>query len=289
MMTTPSQAARQAGATGPDPARSAFDILKQRIQGVRPTDAAGFDRELNDEVFMAALKPIADTWFRLEVRGIENIPIEGAALIAGNHSGAIALDALMTQFAVFDRHPQHRHVHMLAADFVFEMPLISDIARAAGHRHANQDEAMKLLSEGRLVGVWPEGVAGVGKTWSKRYQLQQFGKGGFVATASAAHVPLIPVAIVGAEEAYPMIADFEPLAKLFGVPYFPITPTFPFFGLFGAVPLPSKWIIEFGTPIHPTDLPSPYDEHAVLEASQAFRMRVQNMVDKLLVQRGSAF
>jgi 1-acyl-sn-glycerol-3-phosphate acyltransferase len=193
MMTTPSQAARQAGATGPDPARSAFDVLKQRIQGVRPTDAAGFDRELNDEVFMAALKPIADTWFRLEVRGIDNIPSEGAALIAGNHSGAI-------------RHPQHRHVHMLAADFVFEMPLISEIARAAGHRHANQDEAMKLLSEDRLVGVWPEGVAGVGKTWSKRYQLQQFGKGGFVATASAANVPLIPVAIVGAEEAYPMIA-----------------------------------------------------------------------------------
>lgn len=288
MTETPSQAARRAGATGPQPVtRSALEVILDRVSN--QPGQAHYDRELTDRVLLNLLRPIAEHWFRLEVRGIENIPMHGAALLVGNHSGAVALDALMTQLAVFDHHPRHRNVHMLAADFVFDLPLIAEIARAAGHTAASRDEAFHLLERGKLVGVWPEGVKGLGKTWHKRYQLQQFGQGGFVAVAAAAKVPIIPVAVVGAEEAYPMLANFEPLARALKLPYFPVTPTFPWLGLAGAVPLPSKWIIEFGEPIIPEDLPSPYVEMSVLESAQAIRLQIQEMVDALLVERGDAF
>lgn len=290
MNLTPSQAARKAGDTGPEPeSRSVIDILRDRTLGQARADHSGFDKELTDRVFMNILRPLAEKWFRLEVRGIENLPDTGPALIAGNHSGAIALDALMTQLAIFDHHPQHRHLHMLAADLVFELPLVSDIARATGAAAASRTEAFRLLALGKLVGVWPEGFAGVGKTWARRYQLQQFGKGGFIATAKQANVPLIPLAIVGAEEAYPMIADFEPLARMLKLPYFPVTPTWPLLGPLGLVPLPSKWIIEFGTPIAPEELPTAEDSTAVLAAAQNFRQQVQSMVDALVESRGSAF
>ena len=290
MDLTPSQAARRAGDTGPEPAgRSVIEILRDRTLGRSRADNSGFDKELTDRVFMSALRPLAEKWFRLEVRGIENLPDTGAALIAGNHSGAIALDALMTQLAIFDHHPLHRHLHMLAADLVFELPLVSDLARASGATNANRSEALRLLEAGKLVGVWPEGFAGVGKTWSRRYQLQQFGKGGFIATAKMAGVPLIPVAIVGAEEAYPMIADLEPLARLLKLPYFPVTPSWPLLGPLGLVPLPSKWIIEFGTPLDPTYLPAANDANGIVEAAHSFRLTVQSMVDRLVAERGSAF
>ena len=290
MTETPSQAARRAGATGPEPVeRSVIDVLRDRLTNSPRSAVEHFDRELNDRVFMAMLRPIAEHWFRLQVRGVENIPLHGAALLVGNHSGAIALDALMTQLAVFDHHPRHRHVHMLAADFVFDLPVLADIARAAGHTSASRDEAFHLLERGRLVGVWPEGLKGLGKTWHKRYELQHFGRGGFAATAALARVPIIPVAVVGAEEAYPMLADLAPLAKLLGLPYFPLTPTFPVLGLAGAVPLPSKWLIEFGEPIPPEALPDPYDERAVLAFAQEFRLRMQEQVDHLLAERGPAF
>ncbi len=290
MNLTPSQAARRAGDTGPEPAdRSVIDILRDRTFGKQRTDTSGFDKELTDRVFMAALRPLAEKWFRLDVRGIENLPMSGPALVAGNHSGAIALDALMTQLAIFDHHPLHRHLHMLAADLVFELPIVSDLARASGATNANRSEALRLLDAGKLVGVWPEGFAGVGKTWSRRYQLQQFGKGGFVATAKIAGVPLIPVAIVGAEEAYPMIADLEPLARLLKLPYFPVTPTWPLLGPLGLVPLPSKWIIEFGKPLEASELPDASDSAAILETAHAFRRTVQDMVDRLVLERGEAF
>ena len=288
MNENPSQAARRAGATGPTPSdRSILDIVRDRIG--RPAGGSHYDPELNDRVFMSLLRPIAENWFRLEVKGIEHIPSHGSALLVGNHSGAVALDALMTQLAVFDHHPRHRHVHMLAADFVFDLPVVAELAKAAGHTTASRDEAFHLLERGRLVGVWPEGVRGLGKTWSRRYQLQQFGRGGFVAVAKAAGAPIIPVAVVGAEEAYPMLANLAPLAELLRLPYFPITPTFPLLGLAGLVPLPSKWIIEFGEPIHPDELPSEFEESQILAKAQEIRLLVQEKVDALLVERGEAF
>ena len=155
------------------------------------------------------LRPLYKAWFRVEVRGIENIPAEGGGLVVSNHSGTLAFDSLMTQVGVYDETPTHRHLRMLGADFVFQTPMVSQIARKSGSTLAANADAERLLSSGELVGVWPEGFKGIGKPFSERYKLQRFGRGGFVASAIRAGVPIIPCSIVGAEEIYPMIGNLR--------------------------------------------------------------------------------
>ena len=180
------------------------------------------------------------------MRGIENIPATGGALVVANHSGAVALDSLMTAVAVHDEHPQHRFLRMLGADLVFRTPFLGELARKGGATLASNPDAERLLASGEVVGVWPEGFKGIGKPFSERYKLQRFGRGGFVSAALRTGTPIVPCAIVGAEEIYPILGNMPTLARLLGLPYAPITPTFPWLGPLGLVPLPSKWLIEFG-------------------------------------------
>ena len=151
--------------------------------------------------------------------------------------------------------PQHRNLRLLGADLVYELPGLAYLARRAGHTRACPANADRLLHDGELVGVFPEGFKGIGKPFSDRYQLRRFGRGGFAVTALRARVPIVPCAIVGAEEIYPMVGNARPLARLLRLPYFPITPLFPWFGPLGAVPLPSKWIIDFGPPVETSGYP----------------------------------
>ncbi|WP_327678166.1 lysophospholipid acyltransferase family protein [Kitasatospora sp. NBC_00458] len=266
-------------------------FLRRRITGDYEVDEFGFDRELTEEVLLALLRPLAEKYFRVEVRGVENIPAEGGALIVANHSGTIPLDALMTQVAVHDHHPHHRHLRMLAADLVFVLPGVNEVARKAGHTLACNEDAQALLERGELVGVWPEGFKGVGKPFSERYKLQRFGRGGFVSSALRAQVPIVPCSIVGAEETYPMIGNLRTLARLLGLPYVPITPTFPWLGPLGAVPLPTKWIIQFGEPIatdrHPAEAAD--DPMLVFDLADEVRETIQHTLYQLLVQRRSVF
>jgi 1-acyl-sn-glycerol-3-phosphate acyltransferase len=266
------------------------DFLRRRLTGEYLIDDFGFDEDLTDHVFIPLARPLFDKWFRVEVRGVDHVPLEGGALVVANHSGTIALDALMTQVALRDHHPAHRHLRMLGADLVFRTPFISELARKAGHTLACMPDAQRLLERGDLVGVWPEGFKGVGKPYSERYKLQRFGRGGFVSAALRAGVPIIPTAIVGAEETYPMLGSISPLARLLGLPYFPMTPTFPWLGPLGLVPLPSKWVIEFGEPVHTEDLADDIDDPmAVLELTDTVRERIQESLYRLLVQRESTY
>ena len=180
---------------------------------------------------------------------MENVPREGGALIVANHSGTVPIDSAMTPLALHDHHPAQRHLRMLAADLVFTMPIIAPMARKTGATLACNEDAERLMSSGELVGVWPEGFKGIGKPFSERYKLQRFGRGGFVSAALRSGVPIIPCSIVGAEEIYPLVGNIPTLARLLGFPYIPITPFFPLLGPLGLLPLPSKWIIEFGEPI----------------------------------------
>ena len=283
------QAASRGGWEGK--AAGALAFLRRRINGEYEVDEFGFDPDLNDNVLMGVLRPLYDKYFRVEVSGIENVPAEGGALIVANHSGTVPVDALMTQVALLDHHPAGRHLRMLAADLVFTLPFVGELSRKMGHTLACNPDAERLLRGGEVVAVFPEGFKGVGKPFSQRYRLQRFGRGGFVSAALRTGVPIIPVSIVGAEEIYPKIADLKPLARLIGLPYFPITPTFPLLGPLGLVPLPTKWHIAFGEPI-PT---SGYDPGAaddpmlVFDLTDRVRETIQDTLYRLLLQRRSVF
>jgi 1-acyl-sn-glycerol-3-phosphate acyltransferase len=284
---------------GAEPAPVAWDrkvadvlaFLRRRITGDYEVDEFGYDRELTDKVLNAPFRPLYSKWFRVETRGLENVPDTGGALIVANHSGTVAIDSLMTSLALFDHHPAQRQLRMLGANLVFQMPVVGEYARKSGSTLACAPDAERLLNKGELVGVWPEGFKGVGKPYSERYKLQRFGRGGFVAAALRTKTPIIPCAIVGAEEIYPIVANAKTLARIMGLPYFPITPTFPLLGPLGLVPLPSKWIIEFGEPIYTDDFPdnAADDPMLVFNITDQVRETIQQTLYKLLVQRRSVF
>jgi 1-acyl-sn-glycerol-3-phosphate acyltransferase len=197
----------------------------------------------------------------------------------------------MTQIALLDHHPARRQLRMLGADLVFRLPVVGEYARKSGSTLACAPDAQRLLDNGELVGVWPEGFKGTGKPFSERYKLQRFGRGGFVSAALKAGAPIIPTAIIGAEETYPMIGDARTLARIMGLPYAPITPTWPWLGPLGLIPLPSKWIIKFGEPIYTDE----FDEGAaddpmlVFNLTDEVRETIQQQLYRLLVQRRSVF
>jgi 1-acyl-sn-glycerol-3-phosphate acyltransferase len=212
-------------------------------------------------------------------------------LVVANHSGTVPIDAVMTQLAIYDHHPAHRHLRMLGADLVFRSPFIAPLARKSGSTLACNEDAERLMSSGELAGVWPEGFKGIGKPFSERYKLQRFGRGGFVSAALRSRVPIIPCSIVGAEEIYPIVGNVKVLARLLGFPYVPVTPTFPWLGPLGLIPLPSKWIIEFGEPI-PTDEMGPGaadDPMLVFNLTDQVREVIQQTLYKLLLARRSVF
>lgn len=264
-------------------------FLRRRITGDYEVDEFGFDPELTERFVIAALRPIAQKWFRVEVRGIENVPTQGGALVVSNHSGTVPVDGLMTMVAVHDH--AGRSLRPLGADLVFKLPVVSSMARKAGTTLACNADAERLLRNGELVGVWPEGFKGIGKPFSERYKLQRFGRGGFVAAAMRTGVPIVPLSVVGAEEIYPLVGNVPSLARLLGLPYLPITPTFPLLGPLGLVPLPSKWIMEFGEPVRTDEYGAGAadDPMLVFDVTDQVRETIQSTLYELLIERGGAF
>jgi 1-acyl-sn-glycerol-3-phosphate acyltransferase len=273
----------------------AAEFARRRLAGEYQVDEFGFDPDLNAAVLMPAALALYRDWFRVQIRGIENVPDAGPAMIVANHSGVLPLDAIMMQAGIFAEHPKARNVRLLTADLVYSLPVLASLARRSGHTRADPEQARLLLEAGELVGVFPEGFKGIGKLFSERYRLQRFGRGGFARTAAQAGVPIVPCAIVGAEEIYPMVANWEWLASALGLPYFPVTPLFPWLGPVGAVPLPSNWIIEFSPPVETSGLapggridPDGAGE-AVSELADQVRDTIQHRLDELVAERGPAF
>ncbi|MBN1094078.1 acyltransferase family protein [Blastococcus sp. TML/M2B] len=268
-----------------------LDFLRRRVTGEYETDEFGFDPDLTDHVLLPILRPFFEKWFRVDTLGLENVPDTGGALVVANHSGTIPVDALMTTVALHDEHPARRRLRLLGADLVFELPFFGSLSRKLGTTLACNEDAERLLTEGELVGVFPEGFKGIGKPFSERYTLQRFGRGGFVSAALRTGVPIIPCAIVGAEEIYPMLGNARVAARLLGLPYFPITPTFPLLGPLGAVPLPSKWLIAFGEPIETASYgpDAAEDPMLVFNLTDQVRETIQQSLYRLLMQRKGVF
>jgi 1-acyl-sn-glycerol-3-phosphate acyltransferase len=264
-------------------------FMRRRLVGDYTVDEYGFDPEVTERFLLAAMRPIAEKWFRVEVRGVDNIPATGGALVVSNHSGTVPVDGLMTMVAVHDA--TGRFLRPLGADLVFKLPLVSSLARRSGATLACSEDAERMLSGGELVGVWPEGFKGIGKPFSERYKLQRFGRGGFVSAALRTGVPIVPLSVVGAEEIYPLVGNIPSLARLLGVPYIPITPFFPWLGPLGMVPLPSKWLLEFGEPIRTDeyDAVEAEDPMLVFDVTDQVRETIQQTLYTLLRERDSVF
>lgn len=248
-----------------------------------------------DPVYDQRLRPVFDflyeRYFRVSASGVRGIPDKGRCLIVANHSGTLPLDGIMIKMAVKREHPHKRDVRWLAEDFVFHFPFLGSASNRIGAVRACQENAERLLAQESLVTVFPEGTKGIGKLFRERYKLQRFGRGGFVKLCLRTRTPIVPVAVIGAEETNPMLARIEGAAKAFGIPYVPITPTFPLLGPLGLLPAPTKWTIAFGEPMSLDEYgPSAADDEILVgRLAEQVRSTIQGMLDRSVADRRSVW
>ncbi len=248
-----------------------------------------------DRRFEMAIKPFFDFLFtkywRVSLQGMENVPLEGRCLLVANHSGVLPYDGAMMKVALFNEHPKQREVRFLVDDFVFHFPFLGVFMNRIGGVRASTENAERLLSHEEIVAVFPEGLKGISKPYTERYHLQRFGRGGVIRLAMKTKAPIVPVAIIGAEEIHPLLYKSAILARPLGLPFIPVTPTFPLLGPLGAIPLPTKWTIVFGKPV-PFDGFSERDvQDGILinRETEKLRENIQEMVFDVLKERRSIF
>jgi 1-acyl-sn-glycerol-3-phosphate acyltransferase len=268
--------------------------LRRHLPGLEP------ERRLNDWGRSERVEGLMDRlvydfmyryWFRVEVEGIENVPASGGAMLVSNHAGALPPDAAMIAKAIKEEHAHPRAVHITVEHFFKGYPGFSMLVSKLGCVAAHPANVHRLLyDEGELVLVFPEGRKGTEKLYKNRYRLRRFGRGGFVEAAMRARVPIVPVCVVGAEEAAPIFAHLTPLQKLTGLLYAPLTPTFPHFGLLGMLGyLPAKFKIRFLDPI-PFDEPGLEEDKGMVQTvAHDIRARIQEHLFDMLGQRKSVW
>jgi 1-acyl-sn-glycerol-3-phosphate acyltransferase len=270
------------------------DDLRNHLPGVEP------ERQLNDWGRSERIEGLLDRtivdflyhqWFRVETEGVENVPAAGGALLVSNHSGALPPDASMIAKSIKEEHPHPRPLSLTVEHFFKGFPGFSMLVPKIGGVAAHPANVQRLLyDEQQLVLVFPEGRKGTEKLYKDRYRLRRFGRGGFVEAAMRARVPIVPVCVIGAEEAAPIFAQVNPLAKLTGLTYFPITPTFPHFGLLGMLGyLPAKFRIRFLEPIRFDDEGLDRDKSLVQSVAQEVRARIQENVWDMVGKRQSVW
>lgn len=266
----------------------AWNLFRHRFRSLE-LDDFGYD-----EAAGAFWHPLFDflykVWWRVTLSGAENVPNHGRALLVANHSGVLPWDGAMIKRGLQLEHPARRTAHMLVLDMFTTLPFLQPWLRHMGEVRACPENGERLLSRDELVGVFPEGVKGIGKYFGDRYRLARFGRGGFAKLAMRTGAPIIPVSVVGAEEIHPVLARADILGRALGFPYFPITPTFPALGPLGVLPLPTKWWIDVGKPIA-MEYPPEMAERPMIVNQLADRVRttLQTMIDSRLSRRGDLF
>jgi 1-acyl-sn-glycerol-3-phosphate acyltransferase len=250
-------------------------------------DPFGFDAEYHAS-WMPVLRFFFERYWRVSVSGIENVPAEGRLLIAANHSGAVPADAAMLATALELRHPARRRLRVLYDRFVDRLPWLAPAYRKFGAVPASLTNAEELLRRDEAVGLFPEGLAALEKSWQERYRLRRF-KSGTARLAIRTRSPIVPVAVVGAEEAYPVVARLYRTGDLVGVPWIPVTPLFPLCGIAGVLPLPSKWSMRFCPPIYPPTPSAGGEDDAVRTLTARVRAAVEHALGDLLATRPGVF
>lgn len=272
-----------------------FRVAESLVASFNPrhlpdVDDFGYDHEFTER-FLPFFDFMYSSYWRCDAVGVENLPSSGRGLLVANHSGVVPWDAAMLVTAIRRAHPNQRHLRCLMLDLFATMPFMGSFFMRLGQIRACPENGLQLLQRGHLVGVFPEGLKGIGKLYSQRYKLQRFGRGGYVRLAIRAHAPIVPAVVIGGEEIYPLFYRADWLARLFSFPYFPITLTFPWLGVMGLIPMPSKWLIDVGSPISLDD----YDEDdaeddlVVNDISDRVKSQMQDMLYAGLKRRRSVF
>jgi len=269
-------------------------VIRLRMVGTADVvDEFGYDEAFHARV-APLLRLLYERWWRVEAEGIAAVPAAGRALVVANHSGGLfPYDGLMIAHALREHHPAGgRDARVLVEDWTYHFPVLGPLLARAGVVRASAANAERLLEREQAIVVFPEGAKGAGKYYRDRYRLQRFARGGFVRLALRTGAPLVPVAVIGAEEIHPVLARWQWVARVLGVPYFPVTPTFPWLGMLGLVPLPTKWRLVFGPPIELAAEHGPdahEDDLLVNRLTEAVRERVQRMIIEALRARDSVF
>ncbi len=249
------------------------DIEKQIDNIPKPVGSFGYDpwgynRE-GAKVWMSLFKPLYDHYFRVEAFGLENIPKQGRVLIIANHSGQLPIDGGMIGMALCTNPHGPRAPRAMIERWIPTLPFIGNALNEAGAVIGDPENCAKMLRNEEAVIVFPEGARGAGKPYKKRYQLQGFGQG-FMHLAIQEKTPIIPVGVVGCEETIPSLGNLKSLAKLLGMPYFPIALP---------IPLPAKIILEFGEPLY-------FDGDIASEAHVEAQVNQVKSAIHMLIQQG---
>jgi 1-acyl-sn-glycerol-3-phosphate acyltransferase len=273
-----------------------FGELRRRVSTLGMSERSGEVDEFGmDEAVLRRARPLFELlyerYWRVDLAGLENVPEQGPVLLVANRSGLLPYDGLMLAYAIERDLMAHDRPRFFVADWLMTLPFVQPYLARLGGVRACRENAERLIGAGRTVIVFPEGVKGAAKAFSERYRLKRFGRGGVIRVALDTGVPLIPVGIVGAEEAHPILFKTTVPARVLGLPFLPITPTFPLLGPLGLLPLPSKWVIRIGEPI-PFDhlhADAASDELLLSRLTENLRAEIQSLVDAGLDARDSVW
>jgi 1-acyl-sn-glycerol-3-phosphate acyltransferase len=280
--------------------RSSTDIVPLRIPATesepladpRQSDVDEWGRSEHMRSILRALyDPVYSKWFRVEWEGLDKIPTEGGALLVANHSGAIPSDAPVIMHGV--EKELGRPLYGMADYFFRTVPVVGTLWARSGGVPANPDNAYRLLHEQQQLALaFPEGTKGPSKSYTDRYRLRRFGRGGFVEIAMRAGVPVIPIAVVGSEESMPIVLRLPALARALGIPYFPITANLLVMGPLGAVvPFPVKFKLRVLDPVHFSVPPDQerYSKSRVMDEAESIRTSLQETIYDMLRDRRSVW
>jgi len=270
--------------------------VRRRLSTVGMVERSGEVDEFGmDEVVLRRTRSLFDLlydhYWRVDLRGASDLPLAGPCLLVANHSGLLPYDGLMLSHAIQRAHPAGVRPRFLVADWLITLPFVQPYLAHLGGVRACRENADRLLRDRRFVIAFPEGVKGAAKVFRRRYRLQRFGRGGVVRVALESRAPLVPVGIVGAEEVHPILFKWGTPARAVGLPFLPVTPTFPLLGPLGLMPLPSKWVIRIGEPIALDHLApdAAADELLISRLTEELRARVRTLVETGLADRESVW
>jgi 1-acyl-sn-glycerol-3-phosphate acyltransferase len=269
--------------------------IQRRLSTLGMSERSGEVDEFGmDEIVLRRVRPLLELlyerYWRVELHGIDQIPDTGPCLFVANRSGLLPYDGLMVSHAIWRMRPDLRPRFMVA-DWLITLPFVQSYLARLGGVRACRENAERLIRSDEAVLVFPEGQKGAAKVFRERYRLKRFGRGGVVRVALETRVPIIPIGIVGAEEAHPILFKWDAPARAVGLPFLPVTPTFPLLGPLGFLPLPTKWVIRIGEPISIDHLApdAARDELLISRMNEELRSAIQVLIDKGLSDRASVW